>query len=69
MRDAKVANKEVASLKSGSESWDMSGVVSLTFRSFDRHTMYKHQVTVGHLAHDACGFKKRLEEIEEEEEC
>lgn len=41
------------------------GVVALTFRSFDRHTVYKHQVNVGYLAHETCSFKKCLRQKEE----
>ncbi len=38
----------------------VSSVDALTFRPFDWHTMYKHQVAVGNLAHETCRFKKRL---------
>lgn len=38
----------------------MNSATSLTFRSFDRHAIYKHQVTVGYLAHETCGFEKHL---------
>lgn len=49
----------------GSSNEEVSSVRALTFRSLDRDAMHKHQVTVGYLAHETCGFEKRLRMTEE----
>lgn len=51
--DGEVAKGEVRFVK-------VNGVIVLTFGPFDRHAVHKHQVVVGHLAHQARSFQKAL---------